>query len=51
MNSGASVDPGELLGVARAGSAAALGQLLELYRGYLALLGANADRTTVEGQG
>ena len=31
-------DPDDLLSLARAGNAAALGQLLELYRGYLTLL-------------
>jgi RNA polymerase sigma-70 factor, ECF subfamily len=38
MNGGAGPDPEELLGLARAGSGPALGQLLELYRNYLALL-------------
>jgi RNA polymerase sigma-70 factor (ECF subfamily) len=38
MSNGASPNPEQLLGFARAGSGAALGQLLELYRGYLALL-------------
>jgi RNA polymerase sigma-70 factor (ECF subfamily) len=38
MISGAGPDPEELLGLARAGSGPALGQLLELYQGYLALL-------------
>jgi RNA polymerase sigma-70 factor (ECF subfamily) len=38
MSSGAGADPEELLGLARAGSGPALGQLLELYRNYLALL-------------
>jgi len=38
MSSEVSGDPGELLGLARAGSAPALGRLLELYHGYLALL-------------
>src|SRR5260370_30878102 len=38
MSSGAGADPGVLLGPARAGSGPALGQLLELYRSYLALL-------------
>jgi len=38
MNSGAGPDPEQLLGLARAGSAAALGQLWELYRNYLGLL-------------
>src|SRR5437588_7824373 len=38
MSSGASPDPERLLGLARAGSAAALGQLWELYRNYLGLL-------------
>jgi RNA polymerase sigma-70 factor (ECF subfamily) len=38
MSSGAGPDPEQLLGLARAGSGVALGQLLELYRGYLALL-------------
>ena len=38
MNSGTGPDPEELLGLARAGSGPALGQLLELYRSYLALL-------------
>src|SRR5207248_11660360 len=36
MSGGA--NPEELLGLARAGSGPALGKLLELYRGYLALL-------------
>jgi len=31
-------DPEQLLGLARAGNVAALGQLLELYRAYLTLL-------------
>ena len=38
MSSAAGPDPEELLGLARAGSVSALGNLLELYRGYLALL-------------
>jgi RNA polymerase sigma-70 factor (ECF subfamily) len=38
MNSAAGPDPEELLGLARAGSVSALGKLLELYGGYLALL-------------
>jgi RNA polymerase sigma-70 factor, ECF subfamily len=38
MSDGGCADPEQLLGVARAGSGEALGQLLELYRGYLALL-------------
>jgi RNA polymerase sigma-70 factor, ECF subfamily len=38
MSSSAGPDPEELLGLARAGSSPALGQLLALYRGYLALL-------------
>src|SRR3954466_489257 len=38
MSSGGGPDPEELLGLARAGSGAALGELLELYRSYLALL-------------
>jgi RNA polymerase sigma-70 factor, ECF subfamily len=38
MSSGGDPDPEQLLGLARAGSGVALGQLLELYRGYLALL-------------
>src|SRR5207245_7426523 len=38
METGASPDPEELLGQARAGSGPALGQLLELYRSYLSLL-------------
>lgn len=38
MSSGGGLDPEELLGLARAGSGPALGQLLELYRSYLALL-------------
>ena len=38
MSSGGGPDPEELLGLARAGSGPALGQLLELYRSYLALL-------------
>jgi RNA polymerase sigma-70 factor (ECF subfamily) len=38
MSSDSGPDPEALLGLARAGSAPALGQLLELYRGYLALL-------------
>src|SRR5438270_8657957 len=38
MTKDADPDPEELLGLARAGSGPALGQLLELYRTYLALL-------------
>jgi RNA polymerase sigma-70 factor, ECF subfamily len=38
MSNGACPDPEELLGLARAGSGPALGQLLELYGSYLALL-------------
>ena len=38
MSSGAGPDPEQLLGLARAGSGPALGQLLELYRSYLAIL-------------
>src|SRR5437667_1785582 len=38
MNSDAGRDPEELLGRARAGGGLALGELLELYRSYLALL-------------
>src|SRR5712692_773011 len=38
MSNGAGPDPEELLGLARAGSGPALGQLLELYGSYLALL-------------
>jgi RNA polymerase sigma-70 factor (ECF subfamily) len=38
MSNGAGPDPEELLGLARAGSAPALGQLLELYGSYLVLL-------------
>jgi RNA polymerase sigma-70 factor (ECF subfamily) len=38
MSSDAGPDPEYLLGLARAGSAAALGQLWELYRNYLGLL-------------
>jgi RNA polymerase sigma-70 factor, ECF subfamily len=38
MSNGAGADPEQLLSLARAGSGPALGQLLELYRGYLALL-------------
>src|SRR5271166_149575 len=38
MSSAAGPDPEQLLGLARAGDGPALGQLLELYRGYLALL-------------
>jgi RNA polymerase sigma-70 factor (ECF subfamily) len=38
MSNGAGDDPAQLLGLARAGSVPALGRLLELYRGYLALL-------------
>jgi len=38
MNGGTGPDPEELLGLARGGSGPALGQLLELYRNYLALL-------------
>jgi len=38
MSSGDGPDPEQLLCLARAGSSAALGQLLELYRGYLTLL-------------
>src|SRR5437660_3165896 len=38
MSSDAGRDPEELLGLARAGGGLALGQLLELYRRYLALL-------------
>jgi RNA polymerase sigma-70 factor (ECF subfamily) len=38
MSSGAGPDPEQLLGLARAGGGSALGQLLELYRNYLALL-------------
>jgi RNA polymerase sigma-70 factor (ECF subfamily) len=38
MSSDAGPDPEQLLGLARAGSGPALGQLLELYRGYLGLL-------------
>ena len=38
MSSDVGPDPEKLLGLARAGSGPALGQLLELYRSYLALL-------------
>jgi RNA polymerase sigma-70 factor (ECF subfamily) len=38
MNTSDRQDPERLLGLARAGSGTALGQLLELYRGYLSLL-------------
>jgi RNA polymerase sigma-70 factor, ECF subfamily len=38
MNAGAGPDPEQLLRLARAGDGPALGQLLELYRHYLALL-------------
>src|SRR5215471_20215017 len=38
MNTSDQEDPERLLGLARAGSASALGRLLELYRDYLALL-------------
>jgi RNA polymerase sigma-70 factor (ECF subfamily) len=38
MSSGTGPDPGELLRLARAGDGQALGQLLEAYRAYLALL-------------
>jgi RNA polymerase sigma-70 factor (ECF subfamily) len=38
MSSGAGPDPEQLLALARAGGGPALGELLELYRGYLALL-------------
>src|SRR6266850_5617971 len=38
MSRGAGPDPEQLLGLARAGSGPALGQLLELYRSYLAIL-------------
>jgi RNA polymerase sigma-70 factor (ECF subfamily) len=38
MSSAADPDPEHLLGLARGGSASALGQLLELYRAYLTLL-------------
>ena len=38
MSSGAGPNPEQLLGLARAGSGPALGQLLELYRSYLAIL-------------
>src|SRR5947209_8168605 len=38
MNPSAGPDPEQLLGLGRAGSGPALGQLLELYRTYLALL-------------
>jgi RNA polymerase sigma-70 factor, ECF subfamily len=38
MSCGAGPDPEELLGLARAGSGPALGQLLDLYRSYLSLL-------------
>ena len=38
MSSGAGPDPEQLLGLARAGTGPALGQLLELYSSYLALL-------------
>jgi RNA polymerase sigma-70 factor, ECF subfamily len=38
MSSGGGPEPEELLGLARAGNGPALGQLLELYRSYLALL-------------
>jgi RNA polymerase sigma-70 factor, ECF subfamily len=38
MNSGAGTDPEQLLSLARAGSAVALGHLWELYRNYLGLL-------------
>ena len=38
MSNGAGADPEQLLSLARAGSGPVLGQLLELYRGYLALL-------------
>src|SRR5438034_4095913 len=38
MRTNASPDPEQLLGAARAGDTSALGQLLELYRSYLALL-------------
>ena len=38
MSSDAGPDPEQLLGLARAGNGRALGQLLELYRSYLAIL-------------
>src|SRR6516162_7631931 len=38
MNSTAGLEPGQLLPRARAGDGRALGELLELYRNYLALL-------------
>jgi RNA polymerase sigma-70 factor (ECF subfamily) len=38
MNASATPDPEQLLALARAGNAPALGQLLESYRGYLTLL-------------
>lgn len=38
MKTNASPDPEQLLGMARAGNSSALGQLLELYRSYLATL-------------
>ena len=38
MRSGVCLDPEQLLGLARAGNGPALGQLLELYRGYVELL-------------
>jgi RNA polymerase sigma-70 factor, ECF subfamily len=38
MSAGGTLDPEKLLGLARSGDGLALGQLLELYRDYLALL-------------
>jgi RNA polymerase sigma-70 factor (ECF subfamily) len=50
MSSGDGPDPEQLLGLARAGSGVALGQLLELYRGYLALLARLQIRRQLQGK-